>query len=400
MTRSILLGLALTALSLALHFAPIWVTMLNRGAMAWDGQPIGQDYIAQIIDDHRSGSDISFRRRPLTTWCINSMTATGMPPKSAFMLWSFGLFFLCGLLIRRIAQLLGSSHAQATIAQAIFHLSPTVLFAWFEPMYTYDEPLQYAAFLIAFAAAWQGRVVLSSIAMALSLIAHETSIFLLPSFAMIPGLSRNSRWALLITPLLLFALFLVSFLPAAGLADHAANDAYTRLGTLAFNFGTWTMAGETIGYALLVLLLPCTLLWCYMRGAAPDERKLLRAFMIALVLNALAVLVAAKAREARVFALPLLLAWPLLGKAIVQWIEAYGGWNRLFAAMRKPLVFAALVAATTLMYLITRYAFVLSTNVAGDNPWHEFLAVQIVVAVLISWRAHSELFPAKHEIPA
>ena len=79
--NSVLLGLVLSAFSLALHFAPVWVTMLNRGAQTWDGELLAKDYIETMIDEHRSGSDISFRRRPLTTWCVDTLHEVGIPPK-------------------------------------------------------------------------------------------------------------------------------------------------------------------------------------------------------------------------------------------------------------------------------------------------------------------------------
>jgi hypothetical protein len=400
MRRGILLGLALTALSIALHFAPIWVTMLNRGPVTWDGQPLAQDLIAHIIEEHRAGSDMSFRRRPLTTWCVDALTTLGLSPKIAFVSLGFGLFLVCGLLVRRIARLLSSTDQQADIAQAAFHLSPTVLCAWFEPMYTYDEPLQYVAFLIAFAAAWQGRVALASIAMAVSLIAHETSLFLLPAFLAIPRLSRNARWILMLAPALLFALFLIIFLPTARLVEHSANDAVARLGTAAFNFSSWAMAGETLGYALIVLLVPVVLLWRSAASASEDQRRLLRAFWIALIVNSLAVLVAAKAREARVFALPLLIAWPLLGWVLTDALVRRGGWRLLLAPLRKPLPAVLFSIAAAGIYMLTRAVFLLSTNVAGDNLWHEFLALHISAIALLSWRAGSRPLPAKLEVPS
>ncbi len=399
MNRSLLLGLALTALSLGLHFAPIWVTMLNRGPVAWDKQPLAQDYLVEVIDLHRSGSDMSFRRRPLTTWCVDAIAASGLGAKAAFILWGFSLFLAAGMLVHALARALGSSQPQALVAQAAFHLSPTVLCAWFEPMYTYDEPLQYAAFLLALLAAWRGHALAAALCMAISIIAHETSLLLLPALAAVPRHSPAARWVLMIAPPVLFAAFLLAFLPAAGIASSSAGDALARLGTIGFNFSNAAMAGETVGYLLMTLLFPALLLWrSGRRGASPG---LTRAFWIALALNTAAVLWAAKAREARVFALPLLIAWPLLGKALADVAAAFGGWRVLLKRCLKPRILALLTIGSAAAYLAVRRAFVLSSNVPGDNLWHEFLALALVLsAALLLARPRSEALAPQLEVPA
>lgn len=395
MTRSLLLGSAFTVLSLALHLAPIWVTMLNRGHRAWDGRPLGQDYISHVIEEHRAGPDMSFRRRPLTTWCIDALSSSGLTPKAAFMAWGFGLFLLSGLLIHRLALHHGTAPPHALFAQAAFHLSPTVLCAWFEPMYTYDEPLQYAAFLLGWHAVLKGRTGAAIAALTVALIAHETTLFLLPVIAMQPDRSRRARWLTAAMPVALFLLFLGILLPAAGLTAPAAADATDRLGTIAFNFSTPAMARETIGYLLMTLLLPSALLW-RSRGRRTRSPQALRAFWIALALNTLAVLVAAKAREARVLALPLLLGWPLLGSAIAEELSL------LQATRWTPWRMLALIPGTAAAYALARFAFPLSTNVQGDNLWHELLAVQLAATVLLIWsgRSGSRPLAAQLEVAA
>lgn len=398
--RSLLLGLALTTFSLALHFLPIWVTMLNRGPVAWDGAPLTQDYIAQVIEDHRSGPDISFRRRPLTTWCLDALSSTGIAPKTAFVAWGFALFFLSGLLIRALALSAGSGGLQASIAQAAFHLSPTVLCAWFDPMYTYDEPLQYAAFLAALLAAMCRQNILAVLAMAVSLIAHETSAFLLPAFLLLPNTSWKLRWTLAAAPIALFILFLIVFLPSAGIASDSAHDALLRLETLAFNFSSPAMAAETIGYLLMTLLLPTVLLLRTNRDGT-SQPWLMRAFWIALVLNTAAVLVAAKAREARVFALPLLLGWPLLGAAISAQLDRLGGLRAVWRLLRRPLRMALLICGVLAIHVAVRHFFPLSTNVPGDNLWHEYLSAQLVAVAALLWLERgSAPRPPQLEVPA
>lgn len=391
MRKSILLGLVMTGFSLALHFAPIWVTMLNRGAQSWDGEPLNGDYIEEMVEDHRSGTDFSFRRRPLTTWCIDGLGAIGIPPKTAFIAIGFVFFLFSGVVVHRLARDLGSSQDQALTAQAFFHASPTVLFAWFDPMYSYDEPIQYAALIGAFLAAQHGRTWITIAALTVALIAHETSVLLFPAFILL--LRPNTRRTILTValPVILFILFLAAYLSAAEITDLSAADAVSRLGTLAFNFSDPTMTAETLCYLVLTLVLPVFLLARYARTTpiSPEERERLKAFWIALALNTALVLIAAKAREARVFALPLILAWPLLGKAWTAEMERHGGWQGLAAPFSRIDVAVLFLAFAVALAWVVGHVFVLSTGIQQDNLFHEYLVAELlfIAACLISDRA-------------
>lgn len=398
--NSLLLGALLTALSLALHFLPIWETMLNRGPETWDGIPLQHDYVEEVINAHRSGDDFSFRRRPLMTWCVDVLNLAGLPIKTAFIALSLLLFLASGLLVHRLALAFGSTAKQALLAQAFFHVSPTVLFAWFDPMYTYDEPIQYAALLIAVLTMDNGRILLSIAALTIALIAHETSLFIMPLFMVLLWHSSRRMWITIASPVLLFVLFLLTYLPSQDLMRPTLEDGLHRFGTWAFNFSSPAMAAETVCYMAMTLLLPVFLLTRLQRSdiADPHARKAIHAFWISLALNTLVVLLAAKAREARVLALPLIIVWPLLGMAFSNEWARLGGWTGLPSFMHRPasaLVFALVIA---IVFFAIRWGFVLSTGIPQDNPWHEYLQLEamLVIAFLFAKRGQqrSRLHPA------
>jgi hypothetical protein len=389
--NSLLLGLALTGISLALHFAPVWETMLNRGAETWDGHALPFDYIVGCIEEHRHGPEVAFTRRPLTTASIDALQALGIPPVIGFMIVGFGLFFLAGLLVHRIARNLGPTPLQALLAQLAFHAAPTVLFAWFDPMYTYDEPIQYAALLLALMALLDQKTWAFIIAFSFALLARETSLLVLPAFAWI--MRSRPREALIVfaTPLLIYALFLVYFLAHTGTAEAALRDLAGRASFLSFNFRNVQMLGESLGYMALVLVLPVFLLARFQKSKAcsDEERTLLRAFWIALVLNTIVVLLAAKAREARLFALPMIFAWPLLGKVITAEIERGGGLRSFLSFLRKPLWAIGFVVKSTVLIISVRKLFVLSTGIQQDNLFHEYLIGELLLILIC-------LYAAKH----
>ncbi len=370
--NSILLGLLMTLISLALHFAPVWVTMLNRGAMTWDGRPLPYDSVEESINEHRNGPEVAFTRRPLMTGSVDALVAIGLPQKGAFIALGFGLFFLAGLLVYRIARVSGATSPQALLAQAFFHLSPTVLFAWFDPMYTYDEPIQYVALLAALLATLRGGAGGFIVAFSVALIAREPSLLLLPGFVV---LAKPLRWWTIALPVLVWGTFLFWWMQRDWMFGASLLDLSERPGFLRTNFQDLPLAGESLSYLFLVLALPIFLLARYGGSATctPADQRLLRAFWITVVINTIAVLVAAKAREARLFALPLLFVWPLFGKVVLSELERHGGVRDLLAFFKRPQA-AVLFALKAIVWVFAvHYGFTLSTGIPQDNLFHEYL---------------------------
>lgn len=369
--QSLALGLALTAFSLALHFLPVWENMLNRGAESWDERQLPFDYIETVIEAHADGQDPAFARRPWTTWSISAITALGPAPKQSFIIVGLLGFLLSGLLVFGIAIRLGLGERFALWSQALFHLSPTVLCAWFDPLYTYDEPIQYAALLASLLALLHQRWVIHVPALMIALMARETSLLLLPAFVLIAPRRKLAIIASLIS-LMIFGLWL-------GIAPHGASatdlvaDLSRRAGYLSINFSAERI-GETIGFMLLVLALP---LFLVLRHQSSMGRWF-RPFVLVLCLNAPLVLVGAYAREARLFALPLLLLWPFMGTALQAELARQGGWRGLLRAFRSPRAALILLAVSAVIIAGANAGFTLTATGPQDNLFHELLIAQLI----------------------
>ncbi len=398
--NSLLLGLLMTLFSLALHFAPVWVTMLYRGAQTWDGAPRPHDFLVDCIEEHSGKGEPAFERRPLTTWSIEALERIGVPPAAGFIIIGFTFFLLAGLLAHHLARSFGSTPKQALIAQLLFHASPTVLFAWFDPMYTYDEPIQYVALLISLIAVLRKQNALFIVAFTISLIARETSAILLPGFAYLLGYPRRKDIVMLMAPLVLFAAFLFFYLPYVHEELSTLADIITRYRFIAFNFRDAAMSSESLCYLVMTLVLPTFLFHRFNQSktCTEEDRRLMKAFWVTLLLNTLAVLIAAKAREARLFALPMILGWPLLGKALMAEIERLGGWVQLLSFLRKPLLAIEFAAKAVIILLGVRMLFVLSTGIQQDNLFHEYLVAEllfILACMLASTNIGRSVRPAR-----
>lgn len=373
MKRSLLLGLALMVLSFAMHFAPIWENMLNRGAETWDERPLPHDYIETVIAAHSDGSDPAFARRPLTTWSISALNAIGLTPKQGFIAIGLLGFLLSGMLVSGLARQVGAGERTALLSQALFHGSPTVLMAWFDPLYTYDEPLQYAALLLSLLLLLRARWVPFTMAFAVALLARETSLLLLPAFVLLAPDRRAAAVAGLVAVGVLAAWLALVSLGAS--APELTEDLARRSGYAALNLSS-ARIGETTGFLLLVLALP---LFLAVRRSSSVPAAWRRSFLLAMLLNIPLVLVGAYAREARLFALPLVVLWPWLGPALHSELQVLGGWRAALKALLVPWkAFALIVLGVGITFAAYR-GFLLTAGWQEDNLFHEMLIAQLLI---------------------
>jgi len=380
------LGLFLVSFSLVLHLCPWYSSALNLSNEEWNphGYLVSNDLVAYAVHVH-AAIEPAFVRRPLTTWIVQGAMALGLPAAWAFIIPSFLLLLVAGLLVRRIAVRWGMDAWSAALAQVAFHLLPTVLFLFGITIYGYDEPLQYVLILLALEAFTRDHWWLCLLLFSFALIARESTLLLFPSLAWVTiahgrgsMMQRWTRAGSFAVPLIIFALFLWVFLRLSGLVEGTRDDLQGRWEFFEFNFANGDMAGESLCFAFLALGLPLFLLARYVVSVhcSVVHKQWMQAFLIALLLNTAVVFVAAKAREARLFALPLLMLLPLLGAAWRTEMERHGGFRAMLAVLRSwPYVLAFMIALCVII-LISDHVFVLSDTVPSQNLYHEYFIGQ------------------------
>ncbi len=387
-----ILGTALVLLTLCIHFAPPLNSMLSMSTEQWNpqGELISYDYMAQNVLIHRS-VEPAFVKRPLTTWLIDGLANWGVPLAWGFIFVESIFFLFCGVHVRRNAVLYGLGAKDAVGAQVFFHLLPTALFAYFPPIYTYDEPMQYLFLLLAIGAMVKRNTFAFVLWLSLAMLARESSVILFPSLLWLYFYRARShpegKWnsaAMLraalafLAPLLVYGLFLWIYLPYTGTLDDSQRDLMGRFSFFDMNFADGDMSGESLSFAFLAMGLPVFLLLRYaLRPACTTEnKKWIKAMLIGLVLNTAVVLVATKAREARLFVLPLLLVMPLLGTAWRSEIGQHGGFAKLVGTLRHWPYALAFVFFAGIVVLVSDYVFSLSDGVPSANLFHEYFVLQ------------------------
>ncbi len=380
-------------LSFGLHSHSSAFSMLNYRAEGAEVPNfyLAEPYLGDIIDYHQSHP--SFARRPLTTSLVKGLAEySPLSLAEAFVWLNLGLFLLCGPLLYYLARTQKQSHRGAMLGVTIFYSSFSVLFAFFPSNYTYDEPLQYCLLLLAFLAWHRKAFALFVLAFTGSLIARETGLLLLPGMALfVLPLLRDTKgnqwlemrqWAYLLLPTVFYAGYLWWWHQHSGWVSPMEEAPASRWTLVKYNFQNFQFTTESLCSMLMGWGLPTFIAWWYWRRnrlMKKGEKAWLAAFAMTLLLNSLLVLVATKARETRLFALPLILLWPLVGDQLA-WL--LGHWRRSVQYLRNNWRnFAlALVGLAILLYPIAFHLY-WPTGLDVNQNWHQVYFFSLLSAI-------------------
>lgn len=370
--KPLLLSLLCLPLLLWLHLQPSANSMLN---LQFEGYAPGkwglsQQYLADVVQYHQS--EPAFARRPLTTQAVLAwQKLSGWSIATSWLFWQLAGWLAVALLLFFLA---GGGTA-GWWAQACFFTGFSVLFAWFPPVYTYDEPLQYALLLAALLAARNGRVAWMLLLFGISLWARETGWLLWPALAWLFGRTAEKRkifWSFSAFWLLAYLVWWFAGSAWLGNSPKPADEVLLRFTLLELNFAAdrW---GESVWTFVLVLALPLLLSW---RGGEKWPLAWRQAFWFTVLLNTLLVFSTAFAREARLFALPLLLAWPYLGMALRS---ALADWWQM--GIRRWWI---MPLAVILAWWLPQ-TYIMSGAHPDANYFHEYLTVYLVLLTVVLW---------------
>jgi hypothetical protein len=329
--------------------------------------------------------DPVFSRRLLTTFLIDRLHfGLGISYYISYLSVGFGFFALFGGLHTQISRNFGLNNRQILLSILVFFTSFSVLFAYCSPIYTHDEPLQYCFVALSILFIQKKQDFLLFLSLIVAVFARETTFLLFPSLFFIkifenqPEKSDFSIKKLLnIKYTVLFALIVVIYLVFY----------YNFYGAMAQDKGRWlawqtnfqnpTYFIETIVSAFVVLVLPLCVVRQRFMSILPTESEpkntkevWIKAFFIALVINTIVVLATTTAREARLFALPLLLIFGFLGEYYEAFfiyfyknVTGYFNQNKIFFYIKT--------FSTLLLCAIFSFVVYHSTDSAGSQIYYQ-----------------------------
>ena len=385
-----------TWLGLALHLLPINNTMLNYVDKANpnpQGYVITDGFLPWAVDYHKTLPD--FKKRPLTTLFIDAFSLTlGLRVSHAFVLVNFLLTFGCGVLVYHLGRVASYSARASLTGAVLFLCSFSVLFAYFIPIATYDEPIQYLFIFGALIAHFTKRKILFITALALALIARESTMLILPGFVLLtqnlnPPFRLNKR-TLFFETLLPISIALLAYFVYLTLFYHLSPESQElsedylkrRFSIFERNFGGLGNTMRT-GLSLFSVFFVPFVLMALRRTKAGNvhrEANSLLAFWVTFVLNTTIVFIAVFAEEARVLALPLVFLYPAMGRWFEQLIPPWHAWPAVKLTAAVVLIALVLSAA---FWCFLRAAYQLTDLNMHNNLYEEYHALSFFILAVV-----------------
>ena len=353
---------------------------------------ISNVFLASQINYHKEFGP--FARRPLTTFLIETTAnLSGITLGRAFIWVNFSLFFLAGTLLFRLSKELNSGYFRGLINIILFFLSFSVIFAFFPPVFSYDEPLQYClvfAGLTSFLKRqWLGYVLWFTAAM----IARENTVVLILGLLVFMAgspfyhkntsyLGRLYNFLCIGMPVLLYGVYLLFYMEINGLWANTYVELQDRFHCLKENFRDTQRSIETLVSIFLSLGVFTYFIYrSHLRNTRVNHKRFVQAFYLSCSANIIIVLVAAFSREARLFSLPLVFIWPIVGQYCYREISLLFSYRAYQICFSKIKFLAFLGVLTLLNYLISFKVYV-PTPPSSDNYFNEYLFMSILVVYL------------------
>ena len=331
-----LIALVFVLADFGLHMSKHSDSMLNER-----NHVISNAFLTSQIQYHKELPP--FARRPLTSWLIDSTAKTfGMRLGVAFIWVNFTLVFCSGILLFFLSRKLTGAYGDMTGStltstkdgngpywldignMVIYFFGFSILFAFFTPLFTYDEPLQYSMIFASLLALYQRKWVMYCICFTLALIARESTVFLVPGLifffldadrkSLFPSSAEfNRKLAILLLPVVIYAIFLFLYIGKMDLWIGTSSEMTDRISCFTSNFKDQKSAMESLSSIFLVLGLPLYFITVTLGRDKmdPAHKKYSNAFWLTFAINTPIVLLGTFARESRLFALPLFFLWPI-----------------------------------------------------------------------------------------
>ncbi|MGD1848064.1 MAG: hypothetical protein ACFB10_21935 [Salibacteraceae bacterium] len=318
-----------TLLLVAHHLAPGSMSMLTFQGETFpeQGRFLAEDYLQFVVDFHQENP--AFVRRPLTTQLVSRLQYFfGLSVGWAFLLANFSLLWGAAYALFGLTLRLFQRPEIAYWSLIGFFTTFSLCFAFFPKIYSYDEPMQYLLLLLALLFWWRQRWLLFGLTFALSLLSRESGLLLLPALGwwawQHPPTRQRALLALLV-PTLLYGAYYLSFFYGVDTSAEARKLLSERQDALDYNFANLRFARESlvsvglaaVWPAIVVVLFPTKSTF----GVSLKPWK--TAFWISLAINTPVIFLTARAQETRLFALPLLFLWPIVGASFARFWSVF-----------------------------------------------------------------------------
>ncbi|WP_339710099.1 hypothetical protein [uncultured Kriegella sp.] len=399
------LSLVCTLLIFSLHMSEKMDSMLNE-----NNNRISNGFLTSQIKYHKEFGP--FARRPFTTWLIETTSETfGLKLGVAFVPVNFILLFLSGILIYLLSIRLKDKRQQGLFNVVCYFLTFSILFAFFPPVFSYDEPLQYCFILLGLMAFVQKKWLFYVIFFSLALITRETTVLLLPALVVfLPGLTLDSKkgftidrlrlYVLIALPVVFYGIFIAIYLWKHQLVDATKTEMISRYSCFLENFENTKNTIESLVSFFVSLGVPLYFSLLFLSQRTPNnfQQQFIFAFLLTALINTPIVFLSSFARESRLFALPLFFLWPMASQLFGKKIKLLFSFKAYSQMLRKWQYLLSFLVLNILNYW---FCFQYYKNLGlGENTYfaeYLFLSIYIITThVLLFQYQKKQAAPLKN----
>jgi hypothetical protein len=368
----------LTLLVYVIHMNKYVNSMLNDFKAEID-----QGYLTEVYEFHKTGQ-AAFMKRPITTFLIEKIHILfKIELGTAFVWLNFVSLFCASLVLFYLSKTLTKSYLKAYLNSLLFFLCFPIIFMFFVPIYTYDEPLQLVFIFAALLAFFKQKQALFLILFTVSIFVRESSLLLLPAIFVLkfPTVRLNTIFSV-VKANLMHVLFLVSpaivyfgaikiYVSYFNIQQVEAQENAIRWMCLLQNFESDKSVFESIAAFFLVLLIP---VYFIVTTKATElfkskHKGLVKAFIITLVVNTIIAYSMTKVREARILMLPLVFLWPVFSAVFFSKIKIFFISKNWINFLKNPIIVLSFLVLLCFNYYL---AFVKYETTIGNEKHHVF----------------------------
>ncbi len=391
--HAILICFTLTLFVFGIHILPTNNTMINYTSTdASNRFQIEDEFINWAVNYH--STNLEFKKRQLTTFLIKIVSKSlNVRLSVAFCVVNFTFLLLSGMMLFYLSLLYKLSINEAIVSIVFFYLSFSVLFAYFIPIATYDEPIQYFMVIVSFFFLKRKKFFFFILSISIAVISRETTLLLFPSLFFFVLNDYKSilkeRKKLLLSfiylglPVIIYFFYVYWFYGQnQDIIVESSHILTEKFLTYKRNFQDTNYTLQSLLSLFSVVFLPLFIIY-HRRKIIPDYMK--KAWILTFVINTTLIIIAVNAEESRVFYLPFLLILPLMGRLIKEMIKLK---KSDLLAMLAPFNLFIIITTVIGSWLIFTKLYELTDLNMNQNLYIEYntLSVLFVVLVLLKYR--------------
>jgi hypothetical protein len=306
-----------------LHTLPLSNSMINFENIEYNQNKelISEDYINDLVHYHKTNPE--FAKRIVNTFLIEKTSSLiGISIGNSFVLVNFIFLFVSGIILYILSFLISKRFDYSITSVLLYYSNFGIIFLYFPPIYSYSEPLQFTLLFVVLFFLLKKQLILSVMVFTIAMFTRESSIIIFPAllFYLFKEYSQNHKKLILsilyfIVSIVLYVTYLLKYVSSNITSIDVSKYFMYRLEAFHGNFGDLLAGNETM-FSLFLVVFPLVYILIYYLcrfHLRVIEKKLVLMFIITLTINTCIVILMTKAREARLFFLPLVLLLPIIG---------------------------------------------------------------------------------------